>query len=388
MRDGADLLAGLLNELPNPEVPSARSLGRRDRQVHSVLGPFTLQRQYVQQEDRCYFPLDEQLGLVEGYTPGLVRLMLHAGATDASYEQAEGTLRRYAGVQVAGRQIQRLVQQIGPAFSAWMGQRPVEPTPAASVLYVAVDGTGVPMRKEELRGRKGKQPDGTARTREVKLGCVFTQLKTDEDGEPLRDPQSTTYAATFTGAQTLGLRLRREAQLRGIAQAQRVAFLGDGASWVWKLAEQNFPQAVMILDFYHACEHVHRLAEWLYPNNPQQAKAQARRWVRMLKTNGLEKVIAQAAEHLPRHGLRRNEALKELHYLQSNVERMRYKTFKKQGLFIGSGVVEAGCKTVVGQRTKQSGMLWIVPGAQNVLNIRCAVLSGCFDQFTQFRAAA
>ena len=102
----------------------------------------------------------------------------------------------------------------------------------------------------------------------------------------------------------------------------------------------------------------------------------------------MQRVILQATAQRPRQGSRRTEAQKEIHYLQSNAARMRYKTFQQQGLFIGSGVVEAGCKTVVGQRTKQSGMLWIVPGAQNVLNIRCAVLSACFDQFTQFRSAA
>ena len=388
MRDGTALLEDLLNHLSTPKGTKGRSLGRRCRQVQSVLGTFTLKREYIQTADRTGFPLDEQLGLVDRYTPGLVRLMLHAGAVDASFEQAEGTLRRYAGLEVSARQIQRMVQQIGPGIPQQMSQRGVAPAPPASVLYVAVDGTGVPMRKEAVRGRKGKQADGTARTREVKLGCVFTQLRRDENGEPVRDPQSTSYIADFSGSESLGLRLRQEAQLRGIAHARHVAFLGDGAAWVWNLARQNFPQATAILDFYHACEHLHQLTSWLYPTNPQQAKSQARHWIRALKANGINRVIAQATRGLPQHGIRRAEAQKEIRYLQSNASRMRYKTFRSQGLFIGSGVVEAGCKTVVGQRTKQSGMFWNVPRAENVLHLRCAIFSRCFDQFEHLSTIA
>jgi hypothetical protein len=116
------------------------------------------------------------------------------------------------------------------------------------IMYAEVDGTGVPMVTAGLEGRKGKQPDGSAKTREVKLGSVFTQTQCDEEGNPMRDYQSTTYVGSFESAQEFGARVRAEAFRRGMGRAEQVVFLGDGAAWVWELARVNFPDALQILD--------------------------------------------------------------------------------------------------------------------------------------------
>jgi hypothetical protein len=175
--------------------------------------------------------------------------------------------------------------------------------------------------------------------------------------------------------------LRAEAIRRGIASARVVVFLGDGAVWVWKLARINFPQAVCILDYYHACEHLTLLTDALYGEGSAGAKKRYRQWRKALLKDGIAKIIAQAQADLPTRPQWRKLAKKQITYFERNRSRMGYQTFRQAGYFIGSGVVEAGCKTVVGQRLKQSGMLWSRTGACHLLMVRCALLSGWFETF-------
>jgi hypothetical protein len=194
-----------------------------------------------------YFPMDRLLGLTDSYSPGLAKMMCRAAGTDGSYDEAEETLKIYAGVTVPASQIRRMVQHIGPDIDEWNGNRAESRCEAVPTLYASYDGTGVPMRKSETQGRKGKQPDGSSATREVKLGSVFTSQGVDEDSHPIRDPGSTTYVASFEKAEAFGSMIRQEARLRGLGKAKRVAVLGDGAHWIWNLARINFPQAKQIL---------------------------------------------------------------------------------------------------------------------------------------------
>jgi hypothetical protein len=149
--------------------------------------------------------------------------------------------------------------RIAPAVEPWLAAWSPA-TKAVPVLYISCDGTGTPMRAPELKGRRGKQPDGTAKTREVKLGAVFTQHRTDEKGHPVRDYASTTYVASYAPAAQFSLLLRAEARRRGVGSAAQVVFLSDGAAWAEDIAEQCFAGCVSILDFYHACERLHQLA--------------------------------------------------------------------------------------------------------------------------------
>lgn len=171
---------------------------------------------------------------MNGYCPTLVRLSCRAAAR-MGFENASQDLAALANIHVDGRQIQRLVNLAAPRASEVCAglkdakDATAEPIP---VLYVEVDGPGVPMVVAELAGRKGKQPDGSAKTREVKLGSVFTQARCDEEGNPVRDYQSTTYVDSFETAGDFGTRILSEAFRRGMGRAARVVFLGDGAAWV------------------------------------------------------------------------------------------------------------------------------------------------------------
>jgi hypothetical protein len=361
--------------------PGYACWGRSSLSVRTLFGTVVVRRDYYYNGQAGFYPADLALGLEGKLTPELARLMCYGGSQGA-YEQASQDLQEYAGIAVEGRLIQRLVQTVGPTVEPWLAQEPVVlPAVVTPQFYVSYDGTGVPMRPVELRGRKGKQPDGSAKTREIKLGCVFTQHGVDAQGHPLRDPEATTYVASFLAAEDFGLLMRQEALRRGMAQAQQVIVLGDGALWIWEQARLNFVGALEILDFYHALEHVNALADLIYGEHNPITKATKSRWKKLLLKDRVGKIMAEAQDQLPQAIEVRKRSEGQIAYLATNSTRMQYGTYRKAGYFIGSGVIEAGCKTVIGMRAKQSGMKWSEAGARNVLNLRCLVASRRLKKF-------
>jgi hypothetical protein len=336
------------------------------------LGPVTLRRNYYHPPGpEGGFPLDQVLGLIGSCTPGAAR-MLARTAAQLPYLESAQQLQELAGLAVDPSQIQRLVQLLGPPAQERLLQLPGPSCRAAPQFYVSVDGTGVPMVRAELEGREGRGADGKAKTREVKLAAMFTQATTDAEGSPIRDPQSTTYLASFEGSDAFGVQVRRAALQRGMAEANTVICLGDGAAWVWEIARTCFPQAVQILDYFHASQHVVALAKAAYWD-PGTANNWAIRWQSLLYDSELDTLLAEVRTVT---GPTPSQAAQgEIDYLERNRTRMDYQRYRKQGWFIGSGVVEAGCKRVIGQRLKQSGMFWTEPGATAVVSLRCALLS-------------
>lgn len=396
MRDLARLLEGFLNhEIPkllgDPELkPGERFHSQQERIVCTVAGPLTLRRAYYRSPKGGRYPLDETLGMHDQYTPAVVQLMCWAGAMDSSFELASETLRRFAGLDIPGRQIQRVVNAIGAEAAAWMHHRPADKRPVpVEILNIQADMTGIPSRLEDLAGIKGKQPDGSAKTRQIKVGCVFTQSN-DAQGLPQRDPFSSTYLTAFCDVTDFGAMLRSEAMKRGYATARKTVFIGDGAEWIWNLVNDRFKDAVQIVDFYHACEHLYTLCQALEPDETT-AKAIFKTWRKRLKNNGLPKLLAEAtarAALLPKTAAQ--EILSQLEYFYKNAERMTYRTFRRKGYFIGSGAVEGSCRHIVAQRTKLSGMRWHCSGAENVLAFRSLIKSNLFDAYcaTNYRRAA
>jgi hypothetical protein len=257
------------------------------------------------------------------------------------------------------------------------------------MLYVQMDGTGVPVVKKETVGRQGKIEGQPAHTREVKLGCVFTQTTWDQEGYAIRDPDSTTYTGAIETAVEFGKRIYREAWKRGWSRARKKVVIGDGAEWIWNLVAEHFPDAIQIVDLYHARQHLWEVARQLYP----QAEVQQRAWMKVHQKRFLDKgkikklVVALRAIHAPNRQVA-EKIRSEADYFERNAQRMCYPKFRRQHLFVGSGVIEAGCKTVIGSRLKQSGMFWTVRGANAILALRCSHLNGCFEDYWEGRRAA
>lgn len=374
---------------------SARYVGRRAKSFVSVLGPLRLERAYYHcPVCRCGFcPRDRALGLEGGsLSPAVTRMAAAVGAL-VSFQEGSDLLQELAGVEVEAKQVERTAEGLGAEVAEDERQR-VEPDrgePLPSTLYLGIDGTGVPMRSSELRGRRGKQADGSAKTREVKLCTVWSAESRDPEGHPVRDEGSVTYSAAIESAASadadsqtseFAQRVWREAQRRRFEQATRRVVLGDGAPWIWNLAQELFPGATEIVDRFHVKQHLGEVAKALYPTDPRRAHPWAEQQHQELDVGQLRR-IRQA---LLRHAARCEEARKCADYIQRNEHRMRYPEFHAQGLCTSSGVVEAGCKVTVGTRLKRAGMHWTLRGANAIIALRCCRLSGCFEDFWERRA--
>ena len=363
--------------------------GRETLVVQGIFGHFELQRAYYHdaKQGRGHHPADAALGLEGGYTPALAKLICLEGADEQTYLKAERHLEQTGGIAVSARQIQRVVQRVGRGAQQWQ-ERPVKPGSCehadVPVMYVSADGTGVPMVAEELAGRRGKQADGQAKTRQAYLGCVFTQHRIDAEGHPVRDWESTSYVSSFKPIEQFGPLLRQEAFRRGYGTAAKVVVLIDGANGLANMAKLNFSGCIQIVDFYHALEHAGVVLDALIGKTHSDYQARRGTWAERLLQDQVEALIAETRQECT--GQPQALAVEEaLHYFATNVSRMQYGTFRQAGYFIGSGVVEAGCKTVIGARCKQSGMFWSEPGAENVLALRCIHSSRRLDEFWKHR---
>ena len=386
--------------IPCPCSHQARYRELRSRRLLTALGEVELWRPWYLcphcHNGQC--PVDEQLDVKDtDFSPGVRRMQAVVGQ-DAPFDRGRERMKLLAGLEVTAKSVERTAEAIGADIAegeqseirkAVQLDLPVivgEPVP---FLYVQMDGTGVPVVKKETEGRKGKTDGQPAHTREAKLGCVFTQTSWDEEGFAIRDPDSTTYTGAIETAEEFGRRIYLEAWNRGWSRAEKKIVMGDGAEWIWNLADQHFPGAMQIVDLYHARQHLWDLTRRLHPNDPVSQKA----WMkvhqkRLLDKGKIEKLVLSLRSIESTNAEVRDKLRTEADYFERNAERMRYPKFRRQHLFVGSGVIEAGCKTVIGSRLKQSGMFWTVRGANSIIALRCCHLNGRFEDYWEARRAA
>lgn len=372
----------------------ARHAGRRDKRFDSVLGSLCLKRAYYHCAscNSGFYPRDHALGLNGmSLTPGLTKMIGHVGAL-VSFAEGSALLHELAGVLIDAKQVERTAERLGEEIRDDERRVVTTTAPLADTLYLGMDGTGVPVRPAELVGRSGKQPDGSAKTREVKLVTVWSAEDRDPQGIPMRDRGSISYSAAIESAATLDTndelsafaqRVAREASRRGFDQAPRQVVLGDGAPWIWKLTDELFPDAIQVVDLFHAKGHLWDVAKSVYGAGTEVGEQWAKQQRDALDTGQIDAIV----KALEGHAAHNDEARKCLGYIGNNRERMRYPTFREQGLCVSTGVVEAGCKVAIGTRLKRAGMRWTVPGADAIIALRCNRLSGRFDDFWDRRAA-
>jgi hypothetical protein len=372
----------------------------RSKTVLTAVGKITVSRPYYLCP-HCHhgqFPADVELDIEHTeFSPGVRRMQAVVGQ-DAPFDQGRQQMKLLADLEVTTKAVERTAEAIGEDVARGDQQEvqravqldlPLIVGAPVPILYVQMDGTGVPVVKKETLGRKGKQDGQPAHTREVKLGCVFTQTQFDEEGYAIRDPDSTTYVGAIETAEQFGKRLYVEAWKRGWSRAQNKVVMGDGAEWIWNLAHEHFPGAVQIVDLYHARQHLWELARRLFP----QDEAGQTAWIkihqkRLLDKGKIEELVAALRALCPLHPDLAENIRTAADYFETNAERMRYPEFRRQHLFVGSGVIEAGCKTVIGSRLKRSGMFWTVRGANAILALRCCHLNGRFQDYWEARRAA
>lgn len=380
---------------------TAHYAGRKAKTVLTALGELRLERAYYHC-NACrsgFCPRDRVLG-VDGVSlsPAVTRMVGTAAAL-VSFAEGSELLGALAGLPVNAKQVERTAEALGREIAEDEQQQvvPAEEAEIAPTLYLGMDGTGVPMRKEEVEGRPGKQADGSAKTREVKLCTVWSAEGRDKDGVPVRDEGSVSYSAAIESAamrdtdatcSAFARRVEREARRRGVDRAKRRAVLGDGAPWIWNIAGEYFPAAIQIVDRFHAKEHLSGVAKVIYGATSDLGDAWAKARHDELDAGGLHKILAALADHSRSHidASKRDEVRKCIGYLWGNRRRMRYPAFRAQGLCTSTAVVEAGCKVAIGTRLKRAGMHWSVRGANAIIALRCSKLSGRFEDFWERRA--
>jgi hypothetical protein len=372
----------------------------RCKPILTIVGPVRISRPYYLCS-RCHagqFPVDVELDIENTeFSPGVRRMQALVGQ-EAPFERGREQLQLLAGLQVTTKSVERTAETIGADIAqreqgeiqkALQLDLPVIAGAPIPILYVQMDGTGVPVVKRETVGRQGKTEGQPSHTREAKLGCVFTQTTWERKGYPIRDPDSTTYTGAIETAEEFGKRIYREAWERGWSRAKKKVVIGDGAEWIWNLVAEHFPDAMQIVDLYHARQHLWEVARQLYPHEEVQQKA----WMkvhqkRLLDKGKITKLVSSLRSSDSHHPEVVEKIRNEADYFERNAKRMQYPRFRRQHLFIGSGVIEAGCKTVIASRLKRSGMFWTVPGANAILTLRCSHLNGRFEDYWEQRRAA
>jgi hypothetical protein len=376
--------------VPCGQGHEAEFVSYRAKVIDTVLGPVTVPRAWYHCADCGHglAPRDAELGVAGvSMSPGLAAMNDRAAAA-GPFAGAAGLLEDLAGVRLTAKRVERAAEASGSAKAAADRSRaalitgrklvPLPPSPLPDKLYAAIDGTGVPVIAKETAGRDGKGADGRARTREVKLAVFFTQDRLDARGYPVRDPGSSSYIATFEPAHLFADLVEAEGIRRGARHVRQLTILGDGAAWIWNIAAAKFPEATQIVDLYHARQHLHDLARLLEFMLGDQREDWLAARLEDLDYGDIDGICAAArAYHLA--GVKKDELDTALGYFENNAPRMRYKWFRSRGLFVGSGVVEAGCKTIIGQRLKLSGMHWSVPGADAITALRCRQASSAWE---------
>jgi len=375
---------------------SARYRELRCRRILTAVGEVELMRPYYLCP-HCHqgqFPFDAELDVEnKDLSPGVRRMLAVVGQA-AAFDQGREQMKLLAGLELTTKAVERTAEAIGEDIGgrereqiqqAMQLDLPVvvgEPIP---ILYVQMDGTGVPVTQAERR--ESKREGQPARTREVKLGCVFTQTSYDQQGYAMRDPDSTTYTGAIETAEEFGKRLYAEACHRGWSRAKKKVIMGDGAEWIWNLADLHFPGALQIVDLFHARQHLWDLARLLYPSNDACQKQWIMRHQSKLDEGKIEKLVGYLRSLEASSPELAETIRKAADYFEKNAERMRYPEFRRQHMFVGSGVIEAGCKTVIANRLKQSGMFWTVRGANAIIALRCCRLSGRLEDYWEARRA-
>lgn len=368
----------------------ASFVGYRDKTLDTVLGPVRLKRaNYRWAECNAGLaPRDAELGVTRAsLSPGLAAMVDRVATAGAL--KGRGLLAELAGVELTTKRVERRAEADGQAVGSAISAEAkavaagtvvlLGPTEPVDKLYVAVDGTGVPTVPADTSGCPGKGADGRTHTRDVKLGCLFTQRALDEEGCPIRDPDSSSYVATLEPVANFGPLVFAEARRRGSARARRLIVLGDGAPWIWNLATKHFPGATQIVGLFHAREHLHDLSALVASALGEGGPAWLAERLADLDRGDVAALLASARK-LSLPDAKAAKVERALGYFESNSERMRYAHFRELGFFVGSGAIEAGCRAVVAQRLKLSGMRWSVRGASAIVNLRCEEAGGRWEE--------
>lgn len=390
---GANLVAGLctLAAHPQPSPTLSCSCGQqaayqreRTAQVTTLLGPISIWRSYY----LCaacghgQHPLDAQLQFCAGSrSAALDELLALLGATQDSFMQAAQVLERLTLVHVSANSVREATEQLGALLLEHQAQpqseRAPSPQPRAigtaspSPLYITMDGV-----LAHLRARGWS---------EIKVGCCYHTRSRVDRKRPERleiRADNASYVTALEEAQSFGWRLWQEAVRRGVLSSDEVVVLGDGAHWIWNIAERHFPRALQIVDWYHASEYVWNAASAIWGEaSPERAK-----WAQCQLDALWEGRVEQVLVELEQWRSSGEAVEAAVSYYNEHQGRMDYASYREKGLQIGSGSVESACKQLVSARLKLAGMIWQASGAEAVAIVRAWLKSERWEEAIALRS--
>jgi hypothetical protein len=387
---GNAVLSGVCHltaQQPAPEMPclcgdQARKLRMRPATVTTLLGPITYHRAYYQCPScqQTQTPLDTQLQVCAGsFSAGLQEVLALLGATQDSFAQATEVLERLCLVQVCPNSVRAATEDLGQILIAHDEQivataqeSPPAPTttPGSEHLYVSMDGVVAHMH------------DGG--WKELKTGCVYTTRTRVSRKRPDQVNICTvqpSYVAALKDADTFGWHVWAEAVRRHVDTASEVVVLGDGAHWIWNIAELHFPDATQIVDWYHASQYLWPAATAIHGASGDQRST----WARKQETALWDGDVAAVLAALQPHAGRGDAVDAAISYYTNHQHRMDYATYRARGLQIGSGTIESTCKQLVSARLKLAGMIWNTEGAEAVAVVRAWLRSERWEEAMRLR---
>lgn len=326
-------------------------------------------------------PLDEQLAFEGKHQSIGVRKCIALLGMVEGFEEASKRLKELTGVSVSGKEEQLESEEIGKEVgeqedaeveSFWSENsenKEISAEVTARRLYITTDGVNV---------RTGKEA-----TKEMKIGGVYeTALAKDAIAGDIR------YTGGYYKSEALGKKLYVLALKRGLKTAVEVVFIGDGSKWIWNIAKYQFPEAVQILDWYHAEERLWSVGRAVYGEGTSAMKKWVNERLNQLIEGKVEAVIASLYELSSSNADVTEQIADNITYFTNNKKRMRYNEYRAKGYHIGSGIVESACKHIVGQRLKQAGMTWSVEGADAIIQLRILWKNGEWSRFWKNRKVA
>lgn len=374
--------------------------GKRAREIRSTLGPLNLEERHYYHCNHCntgsYW--GEELRGSSDFSQ-LAEDQIAWMGKEGAFDQAAKNLKHLGLFDVAASTVRNICNRLGKAVRERIEHEAAEqhcsavaPEEKVARLGISIDGVMLGRIDPQHRKRKSEKK-GKVRGKKA-LEHFFHEVKTlvvfefNKAGEALRK----TYHATQDRIEDFREMVTLEAHKRGAQVAKLLAFIGDGAPWIWKTAGTLFPEAVQILDWYHAMEHVWATGRAKFGNREKELWA----WVTRLETalyKGKVQTVIDAIRDVSRELGAPDEKLSDqvrafdprwiahrnIGYFEENRERMNYPAYRAQGLPIGSGVVESACKHVVASRCKRAGMRWDESGAENILALRCLALNERWD---------
>jgi hypothetical protein len=355
-----------------------RFVNYRERRVMTLLGPVRFRRAYYYclACGATHYRGDEALGIEDGSgfsLPAQEAICLVSAET--TFERTRFLLGRLSGLHLSISHAQHVSQKHGAAVASasaqtvhqlFAGQIEHIPEDRNRRLYVTLDAT------------KTRFVDDW---HETKVGACYT-VKPGRKG--LDEPDRTTYVTEVeAGLEGFGQALYDEAARRGVQHAAETVVVADGAPWIWNLVAEHFPDAIQILDFYHASERLHTVSKAVYGDGCAKAREWADRSIERLHVGDWKGLLCSLKALRPTTVAGQETVRLALGYFATNRQRMDYPRYRARGMHIGSGVVEAACKHVVGTRCKRAGQRWTKPGAGAILDLRCLSLNGRWDEYWQ-----